>query len=56
MKFQETSAKNSTNVEETIEDIMRSIVKKGSMEIKKEKMSLIDQNQENRKKESDCCG
>ena len=55
MKFQETSAKNSTNVEETIEDMMKRIVKKGIMEVKKEKMALGEQSKSGRKADSDCC-
>ena len=57
MKFQETSAKNSTNVDETIEEMMKNIIKKGVMEVKKEKMELRDLNKNKscRKADNDCC-
>ena len=35
MHFEETSAKSSSNVDETIEWMMKDIIKKGLMEIKK---------------------
>lgn len=57
MSFTETSAKNNTNVEETIESIMLAIIKKGLMEMKKEKVVLAGKQEGSRKEENDtCCG
>lgn len=57
MSFTETSAKNNTNVEETIESIMLAIIKKGLMEMKKEKVVLAGKQEGCRKEENDtCCG
>lgn len=40
MNFKETSAKTSANVEETIDSLMAMIIKKGLLELKKEKVVL----------------
>ena len=58
MKFQETSAKTATNIEETVEDMVKSIVKEGLMEVKKEKkdkIALADQDRCRKQENDSCC-
>lgn len=57
MSFRETSAKTNANVEETIESILLAIIKKGVMDVKKEKVVLAGKQEGCRNEENDtCCG
>lgn len=57
MKFKETSAKNATNVEQTIEEMMMEIIERGLFESKKEKASicLVEQPGSRREENDSCC-
>ena len=56
MRYAETSAKTAANIEETVEVMMSDIIKKGLLEVKKEKVQLADHDKCRKQENDSCCG